>query len=144
MREQFDYDGIVEELANRVENMLTDQIEDATCVLQDVLTNQIEDTTCDLQDVLSEAMTECFSDFEFVLTDGTVVKPIQRMKLFSPDKSKLLLCYGGLRVDGSTLMIQTRASCWESIASYQNREEAIESLTKVKKAMDENLTVYEL
>ena len=97
-----------------------------------------------VQNVFPEALGESFSDFEFVLTDGTIVKPRQRMKVFSPDKSKLLLCYGGLRVDGSSLMVQTRISSWENIANYQSKEEAIEALKKVKNAMDANLDIYEL
>lgn len=61
-----------------------------------------------------------------------------------PYKSKLLICYGGLRVDGSSLMIQTRISSWEDIAYYQSREEAIEALLKVKNAMESGVSTFEL
>lgn len=47
----------------------------------------------------------------------------------------MLPCYGGLRVDGSSLIVQTSASCWESIAYYKTREEAIKALEKVKDTM---------
>ncbi|MBR5858935.1 MAG: hypothetical protein IKZ05_03345, partial [Clostridia bacterium] len=100
--------------------------------------------TCAVQDAMSEALGESFSDFEYILKDGTIVRPKQRMKVFSPDKSKLLICYGGLRVDGSSLMIQTRASSWENIAYYPNKEEAIEALLKVKNAMESGVATFEL
>lgn len=127
---KFDLDTIIDDLSSRIEDVLADQIDNAVA-------NAVHD-------VLPETLNESFSDFEFVLGDGTVVKPKQHMKLLSPDKSKLLLCYGGLRVDGSTLIVQTRISCWESIAYYNNREEAVEALLKVKNAMEANLPIFEL
>lgn len=66
------------------------------------------------------------------------------MRLLSPDKSKVLICYGGLRVDGTTLIVQTRISCWEAIASYQTKEEAIAALQKVNNAIKENMDNFEL
>ena len=126
MEENFDFEDIIDDMTNRVEDIVEDAV------------------TCALQDILPEALSDCFTDFEFILTDGTIVKPKQHMKLFSPDKSKLLLCCGGLRVDGTSLMVQTRISCWESIATYPSREEAIEALVKVHKAMEDNLSVFEL
>lgn len=134
MEENYDLDTIMDELSSRIEDMI-----------EDVLIDQVEDAVTNaVQEVLSEALSESFSSFEFVLNDGTIVRPRQYMKLFSPDKSKLLLCYGGLRVDGSTLMIQTRISSWESISSYNSKEEAIEALTKVKNAMENNLPSFDL
>ncbi|MBO5354061.1 MAG: hypothetical protein J6A77_12270 [Lachnospiraceae bacterium] len=132
--ETIDLEALMDELSGRMEDML-----------EVMLAEQLESAvTGALQDALPEALRESFSDFEFVLTDGTMVRPRQYMKLLSPDKSKLLLCYGGLRVDGSTLMVQTRISCWESIACYESREEAIEALVKVKNAMEDGLSVFEL
>lgn len=134
MKDNYDLDTITDELSSRIEDMIEDALIDQ---IEDAVTNAV-------QEVLSEALSESFSAFEFVLNDGTIVRPRQYMKLFSPDKSKVLLCYGGLRVDASTLMIQTRISSWESIASYKNREEAIEALAKVKKAMEDNLPSFDL
>ncbi|MBR6643289.1 MAG: hypothetical protein IKL28_06485 [Lachnospiraceae bacterium] len=132
--ENFELDDIIDELTNRVED-----------IVEDAITDQVEDAViCALQDMLPEVLNECFSKFEFILTDGTIVKPKQHMKLFSPDKSKLLLCCGGLRVDGTSLMVQTRISCWEWIATYPSREEAIEALGRVHRAMEDNLSVFEL
>ena len=130
----FDLDSIMDDLSSRLEDMI-----------EDALIDQIDSiVTCAVQDAMPEALGESFSDFEFLLKDGTIVRPKQHMKVFSPDKSKLLICYGGLRVDGSSLMIQTRISSWESIAYYQSREEAIEALLKVKNAMESGVSTFEL
>lgn len=132
--ESFELDDIIDELTNRVED-----------IVEDAITVQVEDAVnCALQDMLPEVLSECFSRFEFMLADGTIVKPKQHMKLLSPDKSKLLLCYGGLRVDGTSLMVQTAIGRWEWIATYSSREEAIETLAKVHRAMEDNLSVFEL
>ncbi len=130
----FDFDTIMDELSVRLED-----------VIEEVLVEQIDNAvTRAVQDAFPEALSESFSDFVFILKDGTIARPRQRMKLFSPDKSKLLLCYGGLRIDGSSLMVQTRISSWESIAYYNSKEEAVEALIKVKNAMDANLSIFEL
>ena len=122
MNEDFDLDELTDELTARME----------------------EAVACAVHEALPEMLGEGLGDFEFVLPGGTVVRPRQRMKLLSPDKSKLLLCYGGLRVDGSTLMVQTRVSCWEAIAAYPSREETIAALLRVKDAMAAHEELLEL
>ncbi len=97
-----------------------------------------------MEQALPEVLSESLADFEFQLKNGTVVRPRQRMKVLSPDKSKLLICYGGLRVDGRSLIIQTRISCWECIADYPDREAAIEALNRVKDAMAAGIELLEL
>ncbi len=134
MSEEFDMDELMDEMAARIEDAVESAVEDQ---MADAVVNAVQDT-------LPEVMGECFADFEFVLPNGTIVRPRQYMKLLSPDKSKLLLCYGGLKVDGTTLMVQTRISCWETIAVYQSREEAVEALQKVKNAMDAHVDTLEL
>ena len=131
---KFDLDSIMDELSTRVEEIIED-------VLESVVDSAV---TCAVQDALPEALGEGFSNFEFILQDGTIVRPKQGMKVLSPDKSKLFVCYGGLRVDGSSLMIQTRISSWDNIAYYQTREEAIEALIKVKNAMESGVPLLEL
>ena len=132
--EDFDFDEMMDKLSDRLEN-----------VVEDVLEDQVEDIVRGaVLDVVDEALHASLSRFEFVLTDGTIVRPRQGMKLLSPEKTKMLLCYGGLRVDGSSLMVQTGATCWEFIAHYPSKEEAVEALMKVKKAMDDDLTVFEM
>ena len=82
---------------------------------------------------------------KFVLNDGTVIKTKERMRIFSPDKSKMLILYGGLRVDGTSLMVQTGpGSNYEYLACYKTKEEAIEALEKVSEAMEAGLTKFEL
>lgn len=134
MNEDFDMDELMDEMTSRIEDAVeaavADQVEDAV--------------TCALQDVLPEVLGECFADFEFVLPNGTVVRPRQHMKVLSPDKTKLLFCYGGLRVDGRSLVVQTRVASWETIAVYPSREEATEALIKVKNAMDAQMETLEL
>ena len=85
----FDLDGILDELSSRLEDMV-----------QDILVDQVEDAvTCAVQDVFDEALHSSLSRFEFVLNSGTIVRPKEQMKVLSPDKTKLLCCHGGLRVD---------------------------------------------
>lgn len=130
----FDFDTMMDTISDTIESVLEDIIEDS-----------LEDSVIiALQDSLPDALSESLSDFEFVLNDGTVVRPRQYMKLLSPDKSKLLLCYGGLRVDGCCLNVQTRICCWETIAVYQNREDALDALLKVKNAMETGASSFEL
>lgn len=130
MSDDFDMDELASRIEDAVESAVEDQVADAVI-------NAVQDT-------LPEVMGECFADFEFVLPNGTIVRPRQYMKLFSPDKTKLLLCYGGLKVDGTTLLVQTRVSSWEAIAVYPSREEAVEALVRVKDAMDAHLEILEL
>lgn len=127
----FDMDELIDALSERLEEMLEDAVAD-----------QIE--TCAVQDVFDEALHSSLSRFEFVLDNGTVVRPRQLMKVISPDKSKMLLCYGGLRVDGSSLQVQTAACSWAEITYYRTREEAIEALQKVKDAMMADAPICEL
>lgn len=129
-----DIQDFLDELESRVED-----------IVEDAVTAQVEDAVnCALQDILPEVLGECLSGFEFVLKDGTIVKQKQHMKLFSPDKSKLLLCMGGLKVDGTSLMVQTSISRWEWIATDPSREDAIIALTKVPQAMEDHISVFEL
>lgn len=130
MSEDFDMDELASRIEDAVESAVEDQIADAV--------------TCALQDILPEVLGESFADFEFALPNGTVVRPRQYMRLLSPDKTKLLLCYGGLRVDGRSLVVQTRVGSWETIAVYPSREGAVEALVKVKDAMDAHQEMLEL
>ena len=134
MNEEFDMDELMDEMAARIEDAVESAVED-----------QVSGAIIDaVQESLPEVMGECFADFEFVLPNGTIVRPRQYMKLLSPDKTKLLLCYGGLKVDGTTLLVQTRVSCWEAVAVYPGKDEAVEALLKVKSAMDAKQDMLEL
>ena len=121
----FDLDSIMDELSSRLEDMI-----------EEILVDQIESAvTCAVQDIFEEALHTSLSRFEFVLTDGTIVRPRQLAKILSPDKTKMLPCYGGFRVDGSTLIVQTSATCWESIAVYKSKEDAIKALVRIKETL---------
>ena len=128
--ESFDLDEMMDELADRMQEVLEEIIDDRV--------------SCAVQDALSDLLEENLANLEFVLKDGTIARPRQRMRLLAPDKTKLLLCWGGLRVDGTTLMVQTAGHRWESIACYQGREQATEALLKVKAAMEAKEPLLEL
>lgn len=134
MSGQFDMEEFKNEIVDCIQEILDDQLDDQ---LYDVLCNAI-------QDFLPEALSECLESYEFVLKDGTIAVPKKRMKLLNPDKSKLVLCYGGLIVDGCSLSVQTRVSSWTTVATYKSREEAIDALQKVKSAMDNGIESYEM
>ena len=130
MSDEFDVESLLDELTERIEEAVESAVD--------------EQLTDIVQGMFPEALSEALADREFVLPDGTVVRPRRCMKLLAPDKSKLLCCYGGLRVDGQTLVVQTRVSSWEAIAVYESREEAVEALLKVKNAMDAHLETLEM
>jgi len=134
---------LMDELSERLEDIAEDAVMNAA---EDAMNGLLEERLDDavfgaLQHNLSEALNECLSGFEFVLKDGTLVHPRQQTKVLSPDGSKLLICYGGLKVDGTTLLVQTRLTCWESIAVYTDREAAIAALKQIQEGMEigENL-----
>ena len=138
----FDLDELMEELASRLEEPVQEAVEAA---VDDLLEDRVDGAVHDaVQDILPEIFSQCLADFDFVLKDGTVVRPRQRMKVLSPDKSKLLICYGGLRVDGKSLIIQTRISSWEWIADYPDREAAVAALKLVHEAMKAGEPLLEL
>ncbi|MBE5862977.1 MAG: hypothetical protein E7295_09015 [Lachnospiraceae bacterium] len=112
-----------------------------------------------LEDRIGEAINDSISDFfgegletflathPLVLRDGTVVSSKQQTKVLSPDKKKLLNCYGGLTVEDTTkwngvlpkdwgLRVQTRISCWELLYVYKTESQATEALVKVQKAIE--------
>lgn len=108
------------------------------------LDERMEELISRLEETLPEILAGCLADFDFILRDGTLVRPCRRMKVFSPDKSKLLMCYGGLRVDGTSLLIQTRVCSWECIACYPDREAAMAALKLVHEAMEAGQPLLEL
>ena len=125
-----DFEGMMDEMSARLED-----------ILEGMLVDQVEGAvTC----AVSESVNASLSGFEFVLKDGTVVRPRQSLRLLSPDKTKLLPCYGGLRVDGTSLIVQTGPMSWECIACYVSKEEAVSALEKVKNAIFSDAVILEL
>ncbi len=70
---------------------------------------------------------------------GTTLQMRQKTRVMSPDKKKVLICYGGMKVDGKSLHIQTRISSWSDIWSYATEEEAVQALQKVNSAIEQGL-----
>ena len=150
MSENIKFNIDMDELAEKIASSLEQSIEDAVEIaVTDAVESSVESVVSDAVDSIvsesvAEAIRECFERFDFKLPDGTVVVCKKYMKLLSPSKTKQLLCYGGLRVDGKSLMVQTRISCWEEIATYSSKEEAKEALLKVKSAIDSGFETFEL
>ncbi|MBQ8850561.1 MAG: hypothetical protein IJ011_09540 [Clostridia bacterium] len=130
--------------------VLNEVLEEKMCELRDDTVSEISEG---LGEIVSEALSECLSSLEFRLSDGTLVVPKQRMKLQSPEGDKLIVCYGGLRVDkckwngapeGWALWVQTRISSWDVIAVYPEKSDAVEALKRVKAAMESGAEIFEL
>ena len=129
-------------------------------IIQEALDKQFEELTGSLESAVEasveKAVRNLFSEFELVLPDGTRVIPKKQLSLTSPDKTKVLLCYGGLRVDdtglfsgdfypaGWGLTVQTRIDSWEILYVYQTKEEATAALEKVSMAIRDGLEFLDL
>ncbi len=140
-------DDLTDEIEDIIEDSIRDAIEDAISDMKDDLTDEIEDIIEDtISNYFPEILANCLSNMEFCMKDGTIVRPVQRKRLMlvSPDKSKMLECHGGLKVDGCTLIIQTSVNSWRDIAVYRSREEAVEALQRVKDAMLSGVEIFEL
>lgn len=129
-----DLQTIVEEA---VENAMVDLRDDLEVTLQESISDSISE-------FFAEGLDEVLHNHPFVLKDGTTIQPRQRTKVLSPDKTRLYPCYGGLRIDGTTLQVQTRISSWNPLCTYQTKEEAVQALLKVKNAMEQGLSIIEL
>lgn len=126
-------DEIMNGIQDAVENAMTDVVED--------LIGNIGDS---VQASVQNAIENMLASFEFTLPNGVKVTPIKKLTVTSPDKTRMFVCYGGLKVDGLTLLVQTRVDCWEPIHVYETQEEAIQALDKVKKAMMDGLVFLDL
>lgn len=126
-------DEIMNGIQDAVENAMTDVVED--------LIGNIGDS---VQASVQNAIENMLSSFEFTLPNGVKVTPIKKLTVTSPDKTRMFVCYGGLKVDGLTLLVQTRVDCWEPIHVYETEEEAMQTLDKVKKAMMDGLDFLDL
>lgn len=139
---EFDMDEWMDEMEDRIEDAVTGAAEN---VVNDLLEERLDDAVFDaVQQVLPEVLGESLAKLEFQLKDGTIVRPREQTKVLSPDKAKLLICYGGLRVDGTCLFVQTRLTCWEMIAAYPDREAAVAALNRVRLAMEAGEKLVEL
>ena len=105
--------------------------DEISCEVADAVECAVHDA---LESALPEALRACLAE---------LLQSKPRTMVLSNDKTKYIGCYGGLRVDGTCLMIQTGYGSWDSFR-YPTREEARENLLKIKKAMDEGLESIEL
>ena len=129
------------EMMDDLQAMLEDVLDELREEMEDKLQELVSDS---ISDYFAEGMEEVLHSHQFVLKDGTVIQPRQRTKVLSPDKTRLYPCYGGLRIDGTTLQVQTRISSWNNLCAYKTKEEAVQALLKVKDAMEQGLSIIEL
>ena len=129
------------EMMDDLQSMLEDALEDMREEMEDKLQELVSDS---ISEFFAEGMEEVLHNHSFTLKDGTIIHPRQRTKVLSPDKTRLYPCYGGLRIDGTTLQVQTRISSWNPLCTYKTKEEAVEALLKVKDAMEQGLSIIEL
>ena len=109
--------------------------------LQDIIEEAVNDSIIEF---FSEGIEEFLSSHQLALKNGTVLQMKQKMRAVTPDKKKVLICYGGMRVVGTSLQIQTRISCWETFWNYETEEQAIEALQKINAAIDQGLSMIEM
>ena len=129
MADEFDRDEFMDELKEEMENIVQDALSDT------------------LPEIVRESLQDFFADYVFRLPDGTTVAPRERLKVLNPDKTKQLVCMGGLRVSdagrfsncpkGWALEVQTRVSCWEILYIWPEKAQAVTALEKVSRAMEE-------
>lgn len=126
--------GIIEDALENTKDELLDQMDES---IQEAVNDS-------LSEIVTEALETYFSTHSFAFPDGTVIQRKEYLKVLSPDKTKLLPCYGGLKVDGKTLVIQTRISSWQALCWFKTEEEAVAALLKIKDAMQGGKTYLEL
>ena len=109
MKEE-DLDEIRECIEEAIENALEDKLEG----LADEIRDLVEEVSYDsVSEAFEEGIEQYLADHEFKLSDGTIIQSRPMTKVMNPDKTKVLICYGGLRVDGCSLVVQTAISRWE-------------------------------
>ena len=134
-----------EEKLDELRGMIEDALEKMKDELLDEMDEKLQEAVDDsLSEIVTEALEAYFASHTFALSDGTVIQPKEYLKVLSPDKRKLLPCYGGLKVDGKTLVVQTRISSWQSLCWYDTEEEAVAALLKIKDAMQSGEKYLEL
>ena len=108
---------------------------------QDIIEKAVNDSIIEF---FSEGIEEFLSSHQLALKDGTILQMKQKMRAMTPDKKRVLICYGGMRVVGTSLQIQTRISCWETFWNYETEEQAIAALQKMNAAIDRGLSMIEM
>jgi hypothetical protein len=135
----------LDEIMSAVEDAVKSAVEDKFEELADELRVAVDETLSDnVSEYFSEGIEQFLADYQFVLKDGTVVQARNKTRVMSPNKKKVFTCYGGLRVDGKTLTVQTRISSWEWLCVFETEEEAVEALKKVSAGIEQGVSLIEL
>jgi hypothetical protein len=135
----------LDEIMSAVEDAVKSAVEDKFEELADELRVAVDETLSDnVSEYFSEGIEQFLADYQFVLKDGTVVQARNKTRVMSPNKKKVFTCYGGLRVDGKTLTVQTRISSWEWLCVFETEEEAVETLQKVSAGIEQGVSLIEL
>ena len=144
---------ILEAIEEKVQNAVSAAMEEKMADLADSIAEELDGR---LQDIIEEAVNDSIIEFfsegieeflsshQFALKDGTVLQTRQKTRVVTPDKKRVLICYGGMRVNGRSLQIQTRISCLETFWNYETEEQAIEALQKINAAIDRGLSMIEM
>ena len=117
--------------------------------IADALREQIEESVGnalagDWTGMIAGALDAYFASCGFTLPDGTAVRAREHLRVLSPDRKKLLVCCGGLKVDGCTLLVQNRAGGWDALCYWRSPEEAAAALLRIRDAMRAGETDLEL
>lgn len=143
-------------MEDSIREMFENAMEDSRAEMADMLEDRIDEAINDsISEFFSEGMENFLATHSLALNDGTSITTRQRTKVLSPDKKKLLTCYGGLKVEDTTrwngqipkgwaLAVQTRISSWESIYVYKTEKEATDALVAVNNAIKEGMSLIEL
>ena len=135
----------LDEIMSAVEDAVKSAVEDKFEELADELRDAVDDAISDnISEYFTEVIEQFLADHQFVLKDGTLVQARNKTRVMGPDKKKVLTCYGGLRVDGRTLTVQTRMSAWECLCYFETEEEAVEALKKVSAGIEQGVSLIEL
>ena len=135
----------LDEIRDCIEEVLESALEEKLEVLADDMRDAIEEVSYDsVSEAIEEGIEQFLSDHEFKLSDGTIIQSRPMTKVMNPDKTKVLICYGGLRVDGCSLVVQTAISRWESLYSFESPEVAVDALKTITEAMEQRVSLIEL
>ena len=135
----------LDEIRDCIEEVLESALEEKLESLADEMRDAIEEVSYDsVSEAIEEGIEQFLYDHEFKLSDGTIIQSRPMTKVMNPDKTKVLICYGGLRVDGCSLVVQTAISRWESLYSFETPEAAIDALKTIIEAIEQRVSLIEL
>lgn len=135
----------LDEIREYIEEVLGDALENKFENLADEMRETIEEASySSISQAFEDGIEQFLSTHEFKLSDGTIIQSRPMTKVVNPDKTKLLICYGGLRVDGCSLIVQTGLSCWETLYCFDSPNAAIDAFKKVAEAIKQRTPMLEL